>query len=170
LKTANILFREGDKSVHIADFGLSVDVSNMNEHTDLDNDVITFSFRPPEVILGDKNYNKTVDVWSLGCVFYALYTSQQFIATSSLPDGREPRAENLLMDIMRRIGKPSIFDCLYKLPYYYRYKYILETKQWIMPLPFCIMDTEITIAMQRMMVYDKENRISASDVVSILNC
>ena len=169
LKPANILFRERDKSVHIADFGLSIDVSNINEYTDLDTDVITFPFRPPEVILGDTNYNKTVDVWSLGCIFYTLYTSEQFIATPSREGGKEPRTENLLMDIMRRIGKPSVFDCLHKLPEYYRYKCILETDQRIMQLPFCILDTEITIVMQRMMVYDKDNRISASEVVSILN-
>lgn len=168
LKPSNILFRESDKTVHIADFGLSVDVSKMNSSTDLDTDVITYAYRPPEILLGDKNYGKNVDVWSLGCVFFYIYTLTDFIPTPCLPSGREPRVEYILRDIMTRIGKPTVFDCLHTLPYYDNYRHILDTRHMVFINPCCIMDDDVYNAMQKMMVYDKHARISAAEVVSIL--
>jgi cell division cycle 2-like protein len=38
----------------------------------LTNQVITFSYRPPELLLGAKTYGYEVDVWSMGCIFYEI--------------------------------------------------------------------------------------------------
>ena len=39
---------------------------------ELSNHVVTRWYRPPEVILGEKDYDTAVDVWSLGCVLAEL--------------------------------------------------------------------------------------------------
>ena len=36
--------------------------------------VVTRCYRPPEIILTDKHYSQAVDIWSLGCILYQLYT------------------------------------------------------------------------------------------------
>lgn len=51
----------------IADFGLArgygIPVKNYTH------EVVTLWYRPPDVLLGSKNYLTTVDVWSIGCIF-----------------------------------------------------------------------------------------------------
>lgn len=168
IKASNILFRLEDNSVHITDFGLAVDISDMNIFTELDTCVITYPQRPPEVLLGDKHYLKNVDVWSLGCVFYYLYTMCNFVPTPMENDVNEPPVGKILIDIMLRIGKPSVFDCLRALPLYNNYRSILETTNYVPNIPYCVMDIDIMHAMKGMMVYDKHSRFSASQVASIL--
>lgn len=52
----------------LTDFGSNMKIS------DLDNDEIqTRYYRAPEVILGLK-YNEKIDIWSIGCMIYELYT------------------------------------------------------------------------------------------------
>lgn len=31
--------------------------------------MVTLWYRPPDVLLGSKNYLTTVDIWSIGCIF-----------------------------------------------------------------------------------------------------
>ena len=31
--------------------------------------VVTLHYRPPEILLGSRNYSTSVDVWSIGCIF-----------------------------------------------------------------------------------------------------
>ena len=40
----------------------------MMQKRSLSNKVITRWYRPPEIIMVEKNYNTAVDMWSLGCV------------------------------------------------------------------------------------------------------
>ncbi|XP_022649298.1 cyclin-dependent kinase 2-like isoform X2 [Varroa destructor] len=65
LKPQNLLL---DKKGHIklADFGLARPFScpvKMYTH-----EVITLWYRPPEILLGTKTYDLSVDIWSLGCI------------------------------------------------------------------------------------------------------
>ena len=51
----------------IADFGLArgygIPVKNYTH------EVVTLWYRPPDVLLGSKNYLTTVDIWGVGCIF-----------------------------------------------------------------------------------------------------
>ena len=40
------------------------------------NKVVTLWYRPPELLLGSREYNYSVDVWSIGCIFYELMTGE----------------------------------------------------------------------------------------------
>lgn len=33
-------------------------------------------YRAPELLVGDANYNKPVDVWAIGCIFVELMTGR----------------------------------------------------------------------------------------------
>ena len=36
------------------------------------NKVVTLWYRPPELLLGDTDYDETVDIWSAGCILAEL--------------------------------------------------------------------------------------------------
>ena len=102
LKPANILINS-DCSLKICDFGLSRSVQEPKSHSDLEvikeesdfmdvdvqkplgrntrkgkrmlsGHVVTRWYRAPELILLERNYDKQIDVWSLGCVFAEMLT------------------------------------------------------------------------------------------------
>jgi serine/threonine protein kinase len=71
LKPDNILLTE-DMQVKICDFGLSrglmKDPSSNKRVRSLSQTCFTRFYRPPEVILGAKEYDEKSDVWSIGCI------------------------------------------------------------------------------------------------------
>lgn len=64
LKTSNILI-DDDYTVKIADFGLAK--VHIEDECNTPG-VVTLWYRSPELLLGSRSYNYSVDVWSLGCI------------------------------------------------------------------------------------------------------
>lgn len=75
LKPDNILVisSEDGPRIQIADFGMS---KYLDPHKDNSPYVITYTYRPPELFVGDLIYNEKVDIWSLGCILYKLLTAE----------------------------------------------------------------------------------------------
>ncbi|GAT27267.1 serine/threonine-protein kinase Pef1 [Aspergillus luchuensis] len=63
------------------------------------NDVVTLWYRPPDVLLGSRTYNTSIDIWSVGCIMAEMYTGSALFAGTT-------NAEQLLkiFDIM---GTPT---------------------------------------------------------------
>jgi len=75
LKSANILINRNG-ILKLADFGLARPYSlprpsTPNTYTPV---VVTLWYRPPELLLGEKNYGPAIDVWGIGCVMAELWT------------------------------------------------------------------------------------------------
>ncbi|KAJ2138355.1 hypothetical protein GGH19_005043 [Coemansia sp. RSA 1807] len=72
LKTSNLLMARG--ALRVADFGLARKYSSPLGHmTGL---VVTLWYRAPELLLGEREYSTSVDVWSIGCIFAELFFGQ----------------------------------------------------------------------------------------------
>ena len=81
IKPANILVNP-DSTVNLCDFGMARVLSPETEEArtsdvtkskrDLTPDVVTRIYRPPEIILLQKDYGTAVDIWCLGCVLAEL--------------------------------------------------------------------------------------------------
>jgi cyclin-dependent kinase 2 len=70
IKPANILLDRSTNTLKLADFGLArhrgIPISAFTH------EVVTLWYRSPEILLGAPEYDSSVDVWSLGCVFAEL--------------------------------------------------------------------------------------------------
>ena len=58
----------------IADFGLSRTISYDNKN--LTQPVVTLWYRAPELLLGCETYSYSIDMWSVGCIFFELCTQK----------------------------------------------------------------------------------------------
>jgi len=74
LKPHNILLVEGE--IKICDFGLSKQFSHQGKNSPR---VVTSWYRAPELILLKEDYNFSIDVWSLGCIFFEMVAKRPFI-------------------------------------------------------------------------------------------
>nr|XP_023020871.1 cyclin-dependent kinase 9-like [Leptinotarsa decemlineata] len=75
MKAANILMTKNGV-LKLADFGLARPFSSnkngvANRYT---NRVVTLWYRPPELLLGERNYGPPVDLWGAGCIMAELWT------------------------------------------------------------------------------------------------
>ena len=97
IKSSNILVsNKGD--IKIADFGLarSYSINNMKNFT---NRVVTLWYRCPELLMGAKDYDESVDIWSLGCLMSELICGK--------PPFRSDKEEEQLYKICERLGTPT---------------------------------------------------------------
>jgi serine/threonine protein kinase len=56
--------------LQVADFALARTLGTPAKK--LTSEVITLWYRPPEILMGQRNYSAAVDIWSIGCIFAEL--------------------------------------------------------------------------------------------------
>ena len=108
VKPENILISERG-TLKICDFGFARPMSSGGKYTDY---VATRWYRAPELLVGDVEYGKGVDVWAVGCIFSEISTGQPLFPGESDYDQ--------LAHILRCCGKiPQRFvQIFYKNPLY----------------------------------------------------
>ncbi|EAS07486.1 cyclin-dependent kinase-like Serine/Threonine kinase family protein (macronuclear) [Tetrahymena thermophila SB210] len=96
LKPQNILINKKG-SVQLADFGLARAFGlPLKTYT---HEVVTLWYRPPEILLGQKQYSTPVDIWSIGCIFSEMAQKiPLFIGDSEIDQ---------IFKIFRIMGTPS---------------------------------------------------------------
>ena len=95
LKPQNILINDR-LQIKVADFGQSCKVDVMRTMTLC---VCTLWYRAPELLCGKDTYSFEVDAWSLGCVFFEVFTNTpRFVGNSEYGQ---------LVEIFRVLGKPD---------------------------------------------------------------
>jgi cyclin-dependent kinase len=66
IKSENLLISK-DNVLKITDFGLArgygLPIKNFR------NDVVSLWYRAPDILLGNEHYERSVDMWSIGCIF-----------------------------------------------------------------------------------------------------
>lgn len=82
MKSSNILITK-DGELKIADFGLARPYSKDARIRKYTNRVVTLWYRPPELLLGERNYAGAVDIWGVGCIMSELFTKEPLMKGSS---------------------------------------------------------------------------------------
>lgn len=80
IKPQNILV--DDKfNLKLADFGLARGATvPLRMYTQ---EIVTLWYRPPELLLGKSFYDASVDIWSIACIMYEIYTGEVLFAGQS---------------------------------------------------------------------------------------
>lgn len=101
IKPQNILvFKDGDKETwKLCDFGIS-NLGYRTIHPGLMNtNVCSSAFRSINLFLEDSNYGSMVDIWSLGCLLYTIYTKYLLFDAKDTP--------SVLRRIVKVLGVPT---------------------------------------------------------------
>jgi len=97
LKCQNVLIDLESMRLVLADFGLARAFNvPMKVYT---HEVVTLWYRPPEILLGQEKYGPSTDMWSLGCIFAEMATSQALFTGDSEID--------TIFRIFRVLGTPD---------------------------------------------------------------
>jgi serine/threonine protein kinase len=110
IKPSNILIFKNGKTYNakLCDFGLSKPFTYQGIQSPR---VLTSCYRPPEVI-SRKKYDTKVDIWSVGCVFFEMFTRKRIIP--SLSDNTEDIEQSLKKSITDINGVPYYITLLPK--------------------------------------------------------
>ncbi|CAJ0594200.1 unnamed protein product [Cylicocyclus nassatus] len=73
MKAANVLLSR-DGILKLADFGLARPFYMGHPRQLYTNRVVTLWYRPPELLLGDRQYTTSIDMWGAGCIMAELWT------------------------------------------------------------------------------------------------
>lgn len=102
LKPQNLLVsRRGE--LKIADFGLARSFgAPVRSYS---TEVVTLWYRPPDVLLGNKFYSTSIDIWSVGCIFAEMMNGKPLFPGSNMRDE--------LLRIQRVLGLPDFSNWTY---------------------------------------------------------
>ena len=73
--TPDNIFIDNNKRIKIGDFGISKITTTLNNYAN--SKVGKFNYMAPEILKGTKHNNK-VDIYSLGCIIYELFTLNEY--------------------------------------------------------------------------------------------
>lgn len=84
MKAANILITKNG-TLKLADFGLAraFSISKNGQPNRYTNRVVTLWYRPPELLLGERNYGPPVDMWGAGCIMAEMWTRSPIMQGST---------------------------------------------------------------------------------------
>jgi negative regulator of PHO system len=154
LKPQNLLINNKGQ-LKLADFGLArafgIPVNTFS------NEVVTLWYRAPDVLLGSRTYNTSIDIWSAGCIMAEMYTGRPlFPGTTN---------EDELQKIFRLMGTPSerSWPGISQFPEYKPSFHVYATQDLRHILPQ--VDQQGLDLLSRMLQLRPEMRISAKEAL-----
>jgi negative regulator of PHO system len=154
LKPQNLLINNKG-ALKLADFGLArafgIPVNTFS------NEVVTLWYRAPDVLLGSRTYNTSIDIWSAGCIMAEMYTGRPlFPGTTN---------EDQLQKIFRLMGTPTerTWPGLAQFPEYKNNWNVYATQDMRVYLPQ--IDAVGLQLLSQMLHLRPELRISAQDAL-----
>lgn len=156
IKPDNILYDATNDEFKLIDFGISLTYSSIRVYVDPEM-AATFNYRAPEALLRSKHYNKKIDIWALGVVFYYILTNGKSIVT---------KYDNIgaLIEIFKIFGTPNNWSL-------YDNSFIKRSIKDIYPNNYAMIDQIFSIYTQMItpcFIYDPDKRPNTTQLLNIL--
>lgn len=110
MKAANVLITKTGV-LKLADFGLARPLLKQ-EQACYTNRVVTLWYRPPELLLGERQYTTAIDMWGAGCIMAEMWTRCPIMQGET-----EQRQLTLISQLCGTID-PKVWEGVEKLPLY----------------------------------------------------
>ena len=122
-------------------------------------EVVTLWYRAPEILLGQRNYTTSVDVWSVGCIFAEL------ASRTPLFPGDSEIAQ--LFCVFHKLGTPdpANWPNVVNLPDYKSTFPKWNRRDWATLVPALADNKEGLDLLSRMLHYDPSARITAKEAL-----
>lgn len=159
MKAANILItKEG--VLKLADFGLAraISVAKNNRYT---NRVVTLWYRPPELLLGERNYGPPVDMWGAGCIMAEMWTRSPI-----MQGGSEAHQLMLIGQLCGSIS-PEVWPGVEKLELYNKMELKKDLKRRVKDrLKQYVRDPFALDLLDRLLTLNPDSRIDADNALN----
>lgn len=161
MKSSNILITK-DGILKIADFGLARPFSAYEKTRKYTNRVVTLWYRPPELLLGERNYDTAVDIWGIGCIM-----SELFCKTPIMKGESEIKQLELIVEFLGPIT-PEVWPNVEEYPIYKKLSKTLSRqsrKRLFKDLRSQTTDVNALSLLEKLLTLDPSKRISATDAL-----
>uniref|UniRef100_A0A7E4W8L4 cyclin-dependent kinase n=1 Tax=Panagrellus redivivus TaxID=6233 RepID=A0A7E4W8L4_PANRE len=155
LKPQNLLINNNGE-LKLADFGLARAQSVPTKT--YSNEVVTLWYRPPDVLLGSKEYSSHIDMWGVGCILFEMLTRKAMFPGST--------TDEQLNLIFQRLGVPTQerSASLLESPYFKQLNLPPCKPKPLMKLSPRI-DAQSADLLEKFLKYEGRTRISAADAM-----
>jgi len=155
VKPQNLLINLETLQLKIADFGLGTALPGPSRQ--YSNEVVTLWYRPPDVLLGSLSYTKSIDMWSIGCVFAEMALGRPLFPGVNTKDQ--------LKKIFKVLGTPTpeIYPEIGNLPDY-RNDFTIYKRKNLKYFIIGIQEKGISL-LESFLKYDPAQRISAKNAM-----
>lgn len=162
MKSSNILITK-DGELKIADFGLARPYTLETNNRKYTNRVVTLWYRPPELLLGERNYACAVDLWGVGCIMSELFSKEPLMKGST-----EQHQLQLIADIIGPIS-PEVWPRVVDLPLYNRLSNVINNgkqRQLLsMKMKRYTLNQHALDLLKKLLILDPSKRIDANSAL-----
>jgi cyclin-dependent kinase 16 len=155
LKPQNLLINNNGE-LKLADFGLARAQSVPTKT--YSNEVVTLWYRPPDVLLGSKEYSSHIDMWGVGCILYEMLTRKAMFPGST--------TDEQLNLIFQTLGPPTPerASSLFESPIFKQLNFRPSKPKPLTKLSPRI-DGQSSDLLDKFLKYEGRERISAADAM-----
>ncbi|TKR63088.1 hypothetical protein L596_026965 [Steinernema carpocapsae] len=162
MKAANVLIGS-DGYLKLADFGLARPLFKKtpeNPEACYTNRVVTLWYRPPELLLGERNYGPAIDMWGAGCIMAEFWTKMPIMQGDT-----EQKQLDLITQFCGSIT-PAVWPTCEKLPLYGKLDMATNLPRKVGDkLGKFVRDQQGLDLIEHLLSLDPNKRITASDAL-----
>ena len=154
MKSSNILITKSGV-LKLADFGLARAMSTRQPQR-YTNRVVTLWYRPPEVLLGERNYGPPIDMWGAGCIMCEIWTRKPIMQGET-----EQHQIKYISQLCGSI-RPEVWPGVDKLEYYTKLELPKDQKRKIRDrlMPY-VKDSHAVDLIDKLLMLDPKKRIDS---------
>ncbi|XP_003940649.3 cyclin-dependent kinase 9 [Saimiri boliviensis] len=162
MKAANVLITR-DGVLKLADFGLArafslAKNSQPNRYT---NRVVTLWYRPPELLLGERDYGPPIDLWGAGCIMAEMWTR------SPIMQGNTEQHQLALISQLCGSITPEVWPNVDKYELYDKLELVKGQKRKVKDrLKAYVRDPYALDLIDKLLVLDPAQRIDSDDALN----